>query len=77
VVGSPSYEICRCCGFEYGCDDDDLGYTHEQWRQEWINGGMVWRRRFKDGILTNESKEQPPLNWDPRKQLLNIGIKLP
>ncbi len=64
--GEPTYQSCRCCGFEYGYHDEDLGYTHEQWRQKWIDGGMVW----------NEKTEKPPLNWDPRKQLLNIGIKL-
>jgi hypothetical protein len=37
-----SYEICWCCGFEFGVTDDDLGYTYEQWRNDWIQKGMPW-----------------------------------
>lgn len=64
--GEPSHGICRSCGFEFGYTDDDRGFTFEQWREKWIAGGMMWRTR----------RGGPPPGWDPRKQLLNIGVKL-
>lgn len=61
--GYPSEEICACCGFQFGVTDDDRGFTYEQWRQKWIEGGMKWRWQ-----------DEPPLpDWDPREQLRNIG----
>jgi len=62
---SPSFEICRSCGFEFGISDDDLGFTFDQWRQKWIAEGMPW-----------SSINKLPHGWDPRKQLLNIGVKV-
>ncbi len=62
--GTPSFESCPSCGFEPGYDDDSEGYTHEQWRQKWINEGMKFF-----------SEDYKPTNWDPKRQLLNIGIK--
>ena len=59
-----SYEICHCCGFQYEVSDLDDGYTHEEWRKEWIENGMIW----------NEGRTKPPLDWDPRKQLLNVML---
>jgi hypothetical protein len=61
-----SFEICPSCFFQFGYDDRDRGFTFEQWRRKWIDGGMVWRN----------GREQPPPGWDPRRQLLNIGIQL-
>lgn len=60
----PSYEICLSCDFQYGNTDDDKGFTHEEWRKNWITDGMKW----------NWGKENPPPNWNPKKQLENIGI---
>ncbi|MEY8346871.1 hypothetical protein AALF16_00900 [Bacillus cereus] len=40
--GDSSYEICFCCGFEYGFDDLDQGYSFEQYRQEWVEQGMCF-----------------------------------
>ncbi|MCB1215194.1 MAG: hypothetical protein KDK66_06940 [Deltaproteobacteria bacterium] len=57
----PSYEICPCCAFEFGYDDDDQGYTYDQWREEWISAGMPWR-----------GSKEIPQNWDPKKQLENL-----
>jgi len=61
-----SLEICPCCGFQFGFDDQALHITHEQWRQKWVTNGMKWR---SSGI-------KPPANWNPQKQLLNIGVKI-
>jgi hypothetical protein len=31
-----SYDICECCGCEYGLDDDEAYYS------EWVTDGMKW-----------------------------------
>ncbi len=59
--GGGSYEICSSCGFEFGVTDDDLGFTYDEWRREWIDDGMPWRG----------SRPQPRL-WDPIGQLATI-----
>jgi hypothetical protein len=66
-VLSPSYDYCPACIFQFGVTDDDKGFTFEQWRKIWIDGGMVWDR------LGHSS---PPSGWDPKKQLENIGVYL-
>lgn len=67
----PSYEICPSCGYEFGFSDWDSGITYEQWRAQWIGSGNEWtpgKMSWSDGA--------PPLGWDPKKQLENIGIYL-
>lgn len=61
-----SLEICASCGFQFGKTDDDEGITHNEWRNKWIKKRFPW-----DGIDI-----RPPKDWDPKAQLLNIGIKL-
>jgi hypothetical protein len=56
-----SYEICPSCGFEFGVTDDDRGISYEQWRREWISGGMRWW-----------SRRPRPAGWDPRAQLRDV-----
>lgn len=65
INGSQSYEICLCCDFQYGYDDDK-GFTHEEWREKWIKEGMKW----------DWGRKKPPEGWNPEKQLLNIGVKV-
>jgi hypothetical protein len=57
-TGGGSYEICPSCGFEFGVSDDDLGYSYERWRSEWVRDGMPWR-----------SPRPRPAGWDPAVQL--------
>lgn len=38
--GGASYEICPSCGFEFGVTDDDLGFTYDEWRKQWVALGM-------------------------------------
>ncbi len=64
-AGGGSYEICWCCGFEFGVTDDDLGYTYEQWRNDWIQKGMPW-----DG----SSIRPAPDGWDPAEQLRRLQL---
>ncbi len=63
---SGSFEICPSCGFQFGVTDQDRHISFEQWREEWIAKGMPW-----DGMGI-----KPPPNWNPREQLLNVGVKV-
>lgn len=65
--GWPSDEICSCCGYQFGYDDDSEGITHEQWRMRWIDEGMKW---------WSDTGRQPPAGWNPIEQLKNIGVFL-
>jgi hypothetical protein len=65
-TGGGSFEICPSCSFHFGVSDDDLGFTFEQWRQDWIAQGMPWDR----GTTLS------PEGWDPRSQLRAIGVAL-
>jgi hypothetical protein len=73
--GAGSDEICSSCGFQFGYADDGVWFNepeihdiHKQWREKWIAGGM----KFKHPPLSGNKL----LNWDPVRQLLNIGIIL-
>jgi hypothetical protein len=49
------YNICECCGTEFGNDDEIK--THFQLRQEWIAAGCTWF----DGLA--------PALWNAQRQL--------
>jgi hypothetical protein len=55
------YNICPCCGTEFGVDDHLL--TIPQLRRSWISRGAPW---FDD--ITS-----PPANWSPSLQLIQSG----
>ena len=59
--GGGSYEICPCCGFEFGFDDQSEGVTHEDFRATWIAAGA---ERF--------DPQQKPDGWDLEAQLRNL-----
>jgi hypothetical protein len=59
--GGASYEICPSCGFEFGVSDDDLGFTYEAWRDEWIRDGLVW-----------QGTAPRPAAWSPMEQLKKV-----
>ena len=62
--GGASFEICPCCGFEFGFDDDDQHLTYEQARARWIAGGMQWW-----------SPSRPaPASWNAAQQLARAGL---
>ena len=47
-LGSPSYEVCLRCGFEFGSDDNPgtaPPVTFEQYRAEWEADGRPWFER--------------------------------
>jgi hypothetical protein len=56
---SPSYDICSCCGIEFGYEDSSaLGILRA--REIWIKSGMPWQ----------ESSTKPK-NWSALEQLKN------
>ncbi|MCR8842726.1 hypothetical protein NQ117_03450 [Paenibacillus sp. SC116] len=61
---SPSYQICGCCGVEYGVDDEEEGFNAEEYRNAWIKKGMPW---YFSGYK--------PLNWDCNAQLRKVNFK--
>jgi hypothetical protein len=57
---TPNYEICPCCGCEFGNDDYTLDSV-KRYRGTWLENGAKW---------FNIKKK--PINWDIEKQLLNV-----
>lgn len=56
------YNICDCCGTEFGNDDEQLSWA--QLRSNWINKGGPW------------FYGHPPLYWNPYAQLLRANVPL-
>ena len=59
----PTYDICDCCGAEFGYDDDigACGEPIQTYRSKWINGGAKFFR-----------PSERPENWNLEDQLKNI-----
>jgi hypothetical protein len=57
---SPTYDICVCCGVEFGLGDENLSGVHF-YRNWWINKGRPWRLPHRK-----------PENWDWEVQLQNV-----
>lgn len=66
--GSASFEICPCCGTQFGYDDCCGGEAaarpawYWQARQSWVAGGMRWW-----------STRTPPAGWDAVSQLARLA----
>jgi hypothetical protein len=64
---SASDEICPCCHVQFGYDDwkeETRADVYKQWREKWISEGMKWQ---------GKGRERPE-NWNPVRQLADIGI---
>ncbi|PZE23135.1 hypothetical protein DEI86_15510 [Curtobacterium sp. MCBD17_028] len=59
--GLPSFDICPCCGYQFGVSDDDRGIDYDRWRQNWLDLGAPWW-----------SRESPPEGWDLERQLRDV-----
>lgn len=57
---TPSYNICFCCGVEFGYEDDRLENIRK-YRGRWLDLGGKWF----------ESKKMPQ-NWNVKEQMKNI-----
>jgi hypothetical protein len=65
--GSASYQVCDCCGFEFGNDDNPgtgRAVSFTEYRNEWISGGAKWFIPRKKGS-----------NWNLQDQLTKAGLK--
>jgi len=62
--GKPSYEICGCCGFEFGFDDSFKKESFYSYRKEWLKKGANW---FNPKLK--------PKNWNLQKQLNNLKAR--
>ncbi|MFC1709136.1 hypothetical protein ACFL2J_03640 [Candidatus Omnitrophota bacterium] len=60
-ANEPSYEICPCCGFEFGFDRGESVKEYQSFRRKWIEGGANWL------VL-----DRKPEDWDLNRQLDNI-----
>jgi len=54
------YNICECCGTEFGVDDEFCSYA--ELREKWIQAGAQWFFRT------------PPVSWNPWVQLLAANV---
>lgn len=59
--GSSSFDICPCCGTQFGYQD--ARRTHADLRAEWIAGGMPWSSRAVP----------EPDGWESSSQLRAAG----
>ena len=57
---SPTFEICDCCGTEFGYEDTTPAAAGRA-RQKWIANGAGWFR-----------PKRKPENWNPEAQLQGI-----
>ena len=64
-TGGASFEICTCCGFQFGVTDDDKGLSYNDYREQWISQGMLW---------SSQSKKAPK-GWDPQVQLGSMALR--
>jgi len=65
IWGAASYEVCECCGFEFGNDDDPGGSlspeTFSSYRRDWIKRGAKWLQGFSK-----------PKGWVLERQLARL-----
>jgi hypothetical protein len=57
-----NYNICECCGTEFGNDDEM--HSHEELRAKWIEGGAKWFFR------------SAPIGWNPWTQLFKANVSM-
>lgn len=55
-----NYNICECCGTEFGNDDDM--YSPDELRTNWMTDGAKW-------FFGN-----PPVAWNPWRQLFEANV---
>lgn len=58
--GCASFQICPCCGVEFGYDDATR--SHKELRAQWIQRGMPWWSTVM----------KPPIHWNPVAQLQTL-----
>lgn len=54
---APTYDICPCCGVEFGNEDYCLDSIRE-YRIRWINNGCQWFRPRVDVLLSGTARNK-------------------
>lgn len=57
---SPTWDICPCCGTEFGYEDCTRASARKK-REKWISSGKKW---FKE--------REKPTDWNYEEQSINI-----
>lgn len=57
---TPNFDICNCCGVEFGYGDCTLNAV-KSFREKWINSGASW-----------DCPEAKPSHWSLEEQIKNI-----
>ena len=65
TYGVPSFDICACCGYEFGYGDPTEQAAKERFLKSWIEFGTPWFR-----------PDLKPSNWSAKDQLIGIGIDI-
>lgn len=60
---SPTYEICLCCGVEFGNEDYTM-QSVQKFRKKWLEGGAQWFDR-----------KEKPNNWSLEEQMKQIPVE--
>ena len=61
--GLPSYDICDCCGVEFGYEDYTLD-SIRKYRDNWRKNGAKWF-----------NPKAKPDNWSLQEQMNNIPVE--
>ncbi len=69
--GTPSYDVCACCGFEFGNDDEPGTAPPETFAAylcRWIAGGCDWftPNRKPEGWSLKEQLKRAAIPYDER-----------
>lgn len=60
---SPTYDICDCCGVEFGYEDSTLKGI-KMYRSKWLDNGAKWYH-----------KKSEPESWSLEEQLSHMQVK--
>ncbi|EBO3244938.1 hypothetical protein C9Z24_25765 [Escherichia coli] len=60
---TPTYDICNCCGVEFGYEDSTV-QSIKKYRAKWLDSGAKWM-----------NKKSEPQNWSVDEQLAHIPLK--
>ncbi|HGF2651789.1 TPA: hypothetical protein ACWXKB_005314 [Escherichia coli] len=60
---TPTYDICNCCGVEFGYEDSTV-QSIKKYKAKWLDSGAKWM-----------NKESEPQNWSVDEQLAHIPLK--
>jgi hypothetical protein len=67
LLGRPSYEVCPCCGFEFGNDDNPgtgQADSFESYRRDWIKAGQPV---FDRSAVSSQHGSPEPVHHDQER----------